>query len=150
MVAEIRKKFRANIAVQSAKTLTSGATPLTTAATGTTLVDLTYDSGSENGLGAEGLSLTYTCTAQPATTGATGQIWYRESMSSDQSDVTRWRYSHTIGENILTSTESGTTEVIYDAGIFIPGKPFVELAMAAVSYGFSGHLDATPFIYEAQ
>jgi len=50
----------------------------------------------------------------------------------------------------VTSAASGTTEVIYDADVFMPKKPFVELAMAAVSYGFSGHLDATPFIYEAQ
>ena len=144
MANEIRKKFRTKFTAQAAGTYVVDATPLTGSSGGaTTLCDLTYDGGSENVLGADLLQLVLNVTAAPATTAA-AEIWYRGSTDTAQTDVTNWKYSHTVGEDIDTTAKS------YDAGIFDANFPVIELSAAGTLYVFSGNLVAIPILPEVQ
>jgi len=107
-----------------------------------TVIDNTFDGGTENGLGAMFLNLELDVTDAPATA-ATAEIWY--STSEDGTNYTLWKYSHTISESILTTANR------YAAGLFELTAQYTKLAVAAISYDIdAATLYVTPKLYEAQ
>lgn len=144
MANEILQKSRATITAQASGALAAGFDPSSGSYTGgaATLIDNTYDAGTENSKGSEWLNLQLNVTTAPATA-ATAQIWFRGS--EDGTNFTRWKYSHTVGDSILAATVS-----LYDAGMFQLSYQYTELKVMAVSYGFTADLRATPKLMELQ
>ena len=91
-----------------------------------TVIDNTYNDGTENGKGADYLNLHLLVTDAPATA-ATVQVWYSES--EDGTNYTQYSYSHTVPETI-----SATDGIRYKAGEFKLTANFTKLALAAVGY----------------
>lgn len=145
MANEIRLKSRTTITAQdNTAALTAGYDPTSGSYTNlaaVTVIDNTYDGGSENGLGASFLALELNVTAAPSTA-ATAEIWY--SVSEDGTNYTRYKYSHTVGDSILTSTNR------YSAGLFELSAQYTKLAVVAVGYAFTAQLLATPKLAEIQ
>ncbi len=109
-----------------------------------TVIDNTFDGGSENAKGAHFLKLILAVTTGAATTGASAQIWYSESY--DGTNYTKYKYSHTVGE-LITDADG----VYYDAGIFQLTAPYTKLVVAAITYDIDdGDLLAIPMLYEGQ
>ena len=107
-----------------------------------TVIDNTYDGGSENSKGAMFLSLELDVTDAPASA-ATAEIWY--SVSEDGTNYTRWKYSHTVGDTIQT------TAARYSAGIFELTAQYTKLAVVAISFDIdAATLYATPKLVELQ
>lgn len=159
MVAEILLKSRAAITCQAKNatyafqageyptdatwntgdTVYCGGTP--------TVIDNTYDGGSENAKGADYLNLILLVTTGPTTTATTVQVWYSES--EDGTNYTQYKYSHTVGDTIAITTAGDG--VRYDAGVFVLKAQYTKLALATVTtdvpdmtlYGY-------PKLYEAQ
>ena len=91
-----------------------------------TIIDNTYNDGTENGKGADYLNLHLLVADAPATA-ATVQVWYSES--EDGTNYTQYKYSHTVGDTI------GTTDGFrYDAGMFVLKAQYTKLVLAAVGY----------------
>ena len=145
MANELLKKSRARITAQSSSALTAGQYPEDgsyTATSNCTSLDNTYDAGTENCKGAHYLNLELDITTAPATA-ATAAIYWRGSEDGGTT-WTDWRYSHTVGKSI------GTTADRYGAGVFVLEFDLTQLAVAAVSYGFTSVLYATPKLTEVQ
>ena len=145
MANEILKKARTAITAQTnSSALDTDYNPNSGSYTGgtPTVIDNTYDGGSENAKGADYLKLYLNVTDAPATAGS-AQIWAAES--EDGTNYTIYKYSHTIGDAI------GTTAALYDAGEFVLSSNYVKLAVHAVSYDIDAcTLIAVPMLYEAQ
>jgi hypothetical protein len=113
----------------------AGATP--------TVISNTY-AASENAKGAEVLQLELDVTTHAG--GVAGaQIWYSISEIAVDSGFTKWKYSHTLGEDI----ESAEVD-LYDAGIFQLIAKYTKLAVVAKLVVFNATLYATPKLMEAQ
>lgn len=141
MPNEILQKSRTRITAQGNGTaLTATYNPSSGSYTGDTptTLDNTYDG---NCKGADFFQLELDVTSAPATA-TTAQIWYRGS--EDGTNYTGWKYSHTVGDNITTSAAR------YDAGLFSMSFQYVQLAVMAVTYGFTAALYVTPKLMEAQ
>jgi len=129
MANEILVKSRAAITAQdNSSSLDASYDPNDGSYTGgtPTVIDNTYDGGSENAQGADYLNLILFVDDAPATEGG-AQIWYSES--EDGTNYTRYRYSHTVGDAIST-----TDDYYYDAGIFVLTAQYTKLAVNAVDY----------------
>lgn len=108
-----------------------------------TVIDNTYDGGSENAKGADYLNLVLLVTDAPATA-STVQVWY--SISEDGTNYTQYEYSHTVGTSIGTSDG-----IYYDAGMFVLKAKYTKLALVTVGYDVPDMtLYAYPKLYEAQ
>lgn len=145
MANEVLKKSRSRITAQSSSALTADEYPgdgSYTLTTNCTTLDNTYDGGSENCKGADHVNLELDVTSAPATA-ATADIYYRGSEDGGTT-WTDWRYSHTVGKNIVTSADR------YAAGIFVLEYQATQLAVAANDYGFTSVLYATPKLPEIQ
>jgi len=144
MANEILQKSRPPITPQASGVLTAGFDPNSGSYTGgtATVIDNTYDAGTENSRGSEWVNLQLNVTNAPATA-ATAQIWYRGS--EDGVNYTRFKYSHTVGDSILAATVA-----LYDAGMFQLSYQHTELKVMAISYGFTANLLATPKLMELQ
>lgn len=144
MSNEVLKKSRDQISAQgNGIAFTATYNPTSGSYTGDTpaVLDNTFDGGLENCRGSDFLQLELNVTAAPATY-TTAQIWYRGS--EDGTNYTKWKYSHTVGDIISTSAAR------YDAGLFSMSFQYVQLAVVAVSYGFTATLYATPKLTEIQ
>lgn len=144
MANEVLQKSRTRIEAQGNTTaLTVDLDPTSGSYTGDTpaTLDNTYDGGSENCKGADYLQLELDVTTPP-TTEATAQIWYRGS--EDGTNYTKWKYSHTVGDDIATTADR------YDGGLFALRYQYTQLAVVAISYGFNADLLATPKLREIQ
>lgn len=146
MANELLQKTRPQVVAQdSTAALTAGYDPNSGSYTNggaVTTVDNTYDGGSENARGAAALNLRLNVTSGPSTD-ATAEVWYRQS--NDNSNWTYWKYSHTVGDTITASTARR-----YSAGMFMLSENYTQLAVKALSYGFTAQLLATPILFEAQ
>ena len=142
--SEILQKSRATITAQASGALAAGYDPNSGSYTGgaATVIDNTFDGGSENSKGSHFLNLELNVTTAPSTA-ATAEIWYRGS--EDGTNYTKWKYSHTVGEPIVI-----TTATRYSAGLFELTYQYTELKAVAVSYDFTSTLLATPKLYEGQ
>ena len=145
MANEVLQKSRDTITAQTnSSTLDTDYDPNSGSYTGGTpaVIDNTYDGGSENAKGAEYLNLELNVTNAPATAG-TAEIWYAQS--EDGTNYTRYKYSHTVGEDI------GTTAARYDAGVFVLSAQYTKLAVHAQGYDIDAcTLYATPKLAEIQ
>lgn len=144
MANEILQKSRTRITAQgNATVLTADEDPNSGSYTGDTpaTLDNTYDAGTENCKGADYLQLELDVTTAPSTAG-TAQIWYRGS--EDGANYTKWKYSHTVGDDITTSIDR------YDGGLFALSYQYTQLAVVAINYGFNADLLATPKLRELQ
>lgn len=145
MANELLKKSRARITAQSSSALTAGQYPEDgsyTATSNCTSLDNTYDAGTENCKGAHYLNLELDVTGAP-TVAATANIYWRGSEDGGTT-WTDWRYSHTVGKSI------GTIADRYGAGVFVLEYDLTQLAVSAVSYGFTSVLYVTPKLIEVQ
>lgn len=144
MANEIRQKSRTLVQLQgNTAALTAGEDPNSGSYTGDTPVTLdnTFDGGSENGLGADYLQLELDVTTAPGST-ASAEVWFRGS--NDDINYTRWKYSHTIGDDILTSAAR------YDGGVFELTYQYTDLAIVARTAGFNANLNGVPVLPEVQ
>ena len=144
MPSEVLQKSRTRIEAQGNLTsFTADINPNDGLYTGDTplVLDNTYDGGAENCKGASWLNLELDVTTPPGTE-AGAQIWYCES--EDGTHYTYWKYSHSVGDPILTNAAR------YDAGSFLLKAAYTKLAVMAVSYGFNADLLATPKLMEIQ
>jgi len=143
MANEILLKSRTTITAQASGALTAGEDPNSGTYTGgaATVIDNTYDAGTENSLGADYLQLELDVTTAPTTAGG-AEVWYRGS--EDGTNYTKWKYSHTVGDDIATTADR------YDAGLFFLSYQYTELKVKAVDYGYTATLYATPKLHEAQ
>ena len=145
MANELLKKSRTRITAQSSSALTAGKYPEDGSYSATSnciSLDNTYDAGTENCKGAHYVNLELDVTTAPSTA-ATAAIYWRGSEDGGTT-WTDWRYSHTVGKSI------GTTADMYGAGVFVLEFGLTQLAVSAVSYGFTSVLYATPKLIEAQ
>ena len=145
MANEIRVKARSTITAQTnSSALDTDYDPTSASYTGgtPTVIDNTYDAGTENALGAHYLTLELNVTDAPATAG-TAEVWY--STSEDGTNYTLPKYSHTVGNDIGT-----TDNVYYDAGLFELTSQFTKLYVHAQGYDIDAcTLLATPKLVEA-
>lgn len=144
MANEILQKSRTRITAQAGGTaLAADKNPGEAGYTGgaATAIDNTYDGGSENGKGADYLQLELDVTSAPGTAG-TSSIWYRGS--EDNSNWTKWKYSHTVGDSIATAADR------YDGGMFLLSYQYTELKVMADDQVFTATLYATPKLQEVQ
>ena len=143
MANEVLQKARTVITAQSNGTALTADIDPNGAYTGDTpaVIDNTYDGGTENAKGAEYLNLELEVTTAPKAA-ATAEIWYSES--EDGTNYTKWRYSHTVGDDIDTSADR------YIGGVFFLNANYTKLAVVAKSYGFNANLYATPKLVEVQ
>src|SRR6056297_2234580 len=140
MANEILQKSRSRITAQSSSALTADEYPgdgSYTLTTNCTTIDNTYDGGSK---GAEYLQLELDVTSAPGTI-AGAQIYWRGTEDGG-TKWTKWKYSHTVGDDIATSAD------FYDAGVFVMTYQEVQLAVSAVDYDFTSVLYATPKLPE--
>src|SRR6056297_3605147 len=141
---ELRVKTRSEIVAQAnTADLPADVDPNNTAPLNTTPIDNSYGVGGENGMGAEILNLFIDVTTAP-TTSTAAAVWYRTSENGG-TNYTRWQYSHTIPNTILTSVTGR-----YEAGAFdlsIKGKQ-VELAVVPDTHAFRANLLAYPKLPE--
>ena len=145
MANEALVKSRTRIEAQgNATALTATYDPNSGSYTGDTpaVLDNTYDGGSENCKGAEILNLELDVTTVPSAD-AVAQIWY--SQSENGTNYSRWKYSHTVGEDILNAAVD-----LYDAGKFVLTAQYTKLAVMAVDYAFNADLLVTPKLMELQ
>lgn len=149
MANEILQKSRVTITAQdNSSSLDETYDPNSGSYTGgtPTVIDNTYDGGSENAKGAEILNLELLVTTGPTTDGG-AEIWY--STSEDGTNYTRFKYSHTVGDDIIATT--GGDGYRYIAGIFVLTAQYTKLAVNAVDYDIGDcTLYATPKLMEAQ
>ena len=145
MANELLKKSRTRITAQSSSILTAGKYPEdgSYAATANCMsMDNSISAAAGQPKGAHYLNLELDVTTAPATA-ATANIYWRGSEDGG-TKWTDWRYSHTVGKAI------GTTADNYSAGIFELEFDLTEIAVAAVGYGFTSTLYATPKLKEVQ
>lgn len=142
--SELRNKARDRITAQASGGLTAPYDPTSGSYTGgtTTTIDNTYSEGTENGRGADYLVLELDVTTAPAAV-STAEIWWRGS-NDGGTKWTKWKYSHTIGESILTVAD------FYAAHSFGLKYNWTELKVVAVDSSFTSTLYATPKLTEAQ
>ena len=149
MANEVLQKSRSTITAQdNSSSLDETYDPNSASYTGgtPTVIDNTYDGGSENAKGAEVLKLELLVTTGPGTAGG-AEIWYSES--EDGTNYTRYKYSHTVGDDIVATT--GGDGYRYDAGIFVLTAQYVKLAVNAGAYDIGDcTLFATPKLPEIQ
>lgn len=106
------------------------------------IIDNRISGGSDNGKGANYLTLELDVTTAPASV-ATAEIWY--CISEDGTNYTRWKYSHTVGDTIQTSAAR------YAAGLFELTAQYTKLAVVAISFDITAAtLYATPHLVEMQ
>lgn len=143
MANEILQKARTAITAQGNGTALTADVDPNGSYTGDTpvILDNTYDGGSENCKGADYLNLELNVTTAPSTA-ATAEIWFSES--EDGTNFTKWRYSHSIGDDIATSVAR------YIGGLFFLKANYTKLAVVANSYAFNAALYATPKLVEVQ
>lgn len=143
MSNEILQKSRTRITAQASGALTADYDPSSGSYTGgaATTLDNTYDGGSENCKGADVCQLELDVTVAPTTQGE-AQIWWRGS--EDGTNWTKWKFSHTVGDDIATSTDR------YDAGVFALMYQHTQIKVMAIDYGFTSTLYATPKLPEVQ
>jgi hypothetical protein len=141
---EILIKSRSTITAQASGALTADIDPNSATYTGGLITELdnTYDAGTENCQGAFAVQLYLDVTVVP-TADAVAEIWY--AVKEEALSYTRWRYSHTVPEDILSSAAA-----MYDAGLFYLSAEITKLAVKAVNYGFTSTLYAVPKLYERQ
>ena len=140
MTTEILQKTRTTITAQGDGTaLTAEKDPNDAGYTGDSPATLDNQVAAAAGQpkGAYALDLELDVTTGPSTA-AVAKIYYRTSRNN--SDWTRWRYSHTVGEAILTDAE------LYRAGLFYLSANYTQLAVMADNYAFAAKLYATPII----
>lgn len=141
MPTEFRKTSRERITAQSSSALTAGQYPEDgsyAADSNCLTIDNTYDGGSENSLGAEIVVLELDVTSAP-TTAATADIYWRGRKVGGS--WTKWMYSHVVPASIIASTVD-----LYPAASFDLMYDEIQLAVAAVGYGFTSVLYATPLL----
>ena len=139
MANEVLIKSRAAITAQdNTASLDATYDPNSASYTGQapTVIDNRISGGSDNAKGADYLNLILFVDDAQATAGG-AEIWYSES--EDETNYTRYRYSHTIGETL-----SDTDDLYYDAGIFVLKAQYTKLAVHAVGYDIP---DCTLFAY---
>ena len=111
-----------------------------------TVIDNTYDAGTENAKGADYVNLILLVTTGPATL-AGAEIWYSES--EDGTNYTQYKYSHTVGDDIIITTAGDLLR--YDAGMFVLKAQYTKLVVNAALYDIPDcTLFAYPKLYEAQ
>ena len=145
MANELLKKSRTRITAQSSSILTAGKYPEdgSYAATANCMsMDNSISAAAGQPKGAHYLNLELDVTTPPATA-ATANIYWRGSEDGGTT-WTDWRYSHTVGKSI------GTTADRYGAGVFVLEYDLTQLAVSAVSYGFTSVLYVTPKLIEVQ
>ena len=147
MASEILVKTRTVIEAQANTTaLTAGADPNNGGGTYTgatpVVIDNRLTGGSDNSKGAHFLNLELNVTTHSGGD-ATAEIWY--CTSKDASNYTKWRYSHTVGETILSAATPRC-----DAGIFELSALCYKLVVVARTVAFTATLSATPVLYEGQ
>lgn len=140
MANEILQKSRATITAQAAGLLTADEDPNSNAYTGgaTTVLNNTYVG---NCKGADNVRLELDVTIAP-TVSTPVRIWWRGS--ENNSDWTKWKYSHTITEAVVNEVDR------YDGGLFALSYQYNELKIVALDYGFTAALYATPKVREVQ
>ena len=145
MATEILQKSRARITAQGNGTeLTADTDPNSGSYTGDTpsVLDNRIAAGAGEPKGAEYLQLELDVTTH--TGGDTSvEIWY--SISEDGTNYTEWRYSHTVGETILSAETPRC-----DAGIFVLSAQYNKLAAVARDVALNAYLYATPKLMESQ
>ena len=143
-VSELRNKSRERFIAQASGALTAPHAPTSASYTGgaATTLDNTYGVGTPNCMGADYLVLELDVTTPPAAI-TTAEIWWRGS-NDGGTKWTRWKYSHTIGESILTTAD------FYGANSFALKYDLTELNVVAVGSSFTSTLYATPKLIEAQ
>ena len=140
--SELLQKSRTRILAQANGTaLTANLDPNSGSYTGDTPSLITNTIGATNGNGSSALNLEINVTSAPATD-AVCQIWWRGYEVA--SDYTKWKYSHTVGEDVLSASVDR-----YDAGMFMMDYQFVELAVVS-DVALNATLCATPKLIEAQ
>ncbi len=136
--SEFLRKSLALLTAQSNGTaLAAGFDPNSGSYTGDTGLVLNRDIslGSENCYGADTIKLHADVTTAPTTAGSL-EVWYAESL--DGTNYTRWRYSHTVGEEIDTSVAR------YDAGEFELRAMYTQLQLVARDYALTVSLLGVP------
>lgn len=143
--SELRNKARDRITAQANGALTASYDPTDTinyTGGAATTIDNTYSEGTENSLGADYLVLELDVTTPPAAE-TSAEIWWRGS-NDDGTKWTKWKYSHTVNESILTAAD------FYAALTFGLKYNWTELKVVAVDSSFTSTLYATPKLIEAQ
>jgi len=142
MANEILLKSRTRIEAQgNATALTATFDPNSGSYTGDTPAVLS-NVYAANCSGADWLQLELDVTTH-AGGDTTAEIWY--SISEDGTNYTKWKYSHTVGDTILSAITPRL-----DAGIFYLSALYVKLAVVAVTVAFNADLLVTPKLHEAQ
>lgn len=134
MANEIRKKFRAAITAQASAAITADAF----SGGSETVLDNTYDGGSENCLGAEFVELYLNVTSGP-TSAASAEVW--AAHSHDGTNYTAYEY--------VASVEVPTGTGLYFVG-YMALSSYNKLKIKAIDYGFTAALTAVPVLMEAQ
>jgi hypothetical protein len=145
MANEILIKSRTRIEAQGGTAaFTAGEDPNSGSYTGDTPVELDNRISASTGepKGADHLQLELNVTTH-AGGDATAEIW--DSISEDGTNYTKWRYSHTVGETILSAATPRC-----DAGVYVLRAQYTKLAVVARSVGFNAELLATPKLPELQ
>ncbi len=144
MANEVLLKSRTRIEAQgNATALTATYDPNSGSYTGDTPIVLNNKyTASENCYGASLLQLELDVTTH-AGGDTSAEIWY--SISEDGTNYTKWKYSHTVGDTILSAVTDR-----FDAGIFQLSAQYTKLAVVAVAVAFNADLLATPKLMEAQ
>ena len=145
MANEILLKSRTRIEAQGdSAALTAGEDPNSGSYTGDTpaVLDNRIAASSGEPKGAEYLQLELNVTTH-AGGDATAEIW--DSISEDGTNYTKWRYSHTVGETILSAATPRC-----DAGLYVLTAQYTKLAVVAKAVGFNADLLATPKLMEVQ